>query len=247
MQNKFFQSQFYKVLNFLILGVFGLLLPPAYALSPIAPHPIKPDQRQEETLKWIQTLKSSLLEQTEPYLSVAEEMRKEAHLKTEDFQCGCSASQNHLPDKAEYPTEDIVNALSSASLKRKSNTELYVFVSLSMPKPALIALNKEAAQLGAALVLRGLKENSYQKTALYLQEIIAKTGQGFLVHPELFKRYRMHGVPSVVLTTNPLSDEAVFDVVSGHVPIKTALSKMAEKGELKAEAKAWLHRGAYAD
>lgn len=204
-------------------------------------------ERQEQTLKWIQTLKNSMLEQTEPYLGVAEAMKTEAHLKKEDFQCGCSASQNHFPERLLYQEEDIFNALSTAPLKSESNIAVYVFVSLSMPKPALIALNREAAQLGAALVLRGLKENSYQKTALYLQEIIAKTGQGFLIHSELFKRYEILQVPSVVLTTNSLGVDAVFDVVSGHVPIKTALSKMAEKGELKDEAKAWLQRNTYAD
>jgi type-F conjugative transfer system pilin assembly protein TrbC len=158
----------------------------------------------------------------------AEAMQTEAYFKKEDFQCGCSASQNHFPETLPHQEADIFNALSIASLKSKSNTEVYVFVSLSMPKPALIALNREAAQLGATLVLRGLKENSYQKTALYLQEIIAKTGQGFLIHPELFKRYEILHVPSVVLTTNPLGREAIFDVVSGHIPIKTALLKIAE-------------------
>jgi type-F conjugative transfer system pilin assembly protein TrbC len=236
-----------KLLHFLTIGILLFFSAGVYALNTIIKQPIALEQRQAETLKWIQSLKNSFLEQTEPYLGMAEEMRKEAHFKVEDFQCGCSGASNYLPDTTEPPTEDVVNALSTASPKSKSRAELYVFVSLSMPKPALIALNKEAAQLGATLVLRGLKEDSYQKTAFYLQEIIAKTGQGFLIHPELFKRYAVHQVPSVVLTTNPLGVDAVFDVVSGHIPIKTALSKMAEKGELKDEAKAWAKRGAYAD
>lgn len=236
-----------QLLHFLTLCIFGLCSAEVYGLSPLEGQPITAIEQKEQNLKWIQTLKKSVLEQTEPYLGVAEAMQTEAHFKKEDFQCGCSASQNHSLALMPNQSEDIVNALSFAPLKNESNTEVYVFVSLSMPKPALIALNKEAAQLGAALVLRGLKENSYQKTALYLQEIIAKTGQGFLIHPELFKRYEILHVPSVVLTTNSLGREAVFDVVGGHVPIRTALLKISEKGELKDEAKAWLFRGAYAD
>jgi len=236
-----------QLLHFLILCIFGLFSAEVYGLSSLEAQPITATEQKEQNLKWIQTLKSSILEQTEPYLGVAEAMQTEARFKKEDFQCGCSVSQNHFSEALPYQEEDIVNALSAATLKSESNAAIYVFVSLSMPKPALIALNREAAQLGAALVLRGLKENSYQKTALYLQEIIAKTGQGFLIHPELFKRYEILHVPSVVLTTNPLGREAVFDMVSGHIPIKTALAKMAEKGELKDEAKAWLQRNTYAD
>ncbi len=236
-----------QLLHFLILCIFGLCSAGVYSLSSLEAEPITAIEQKEQNLKWIQTLKNSILEQTEPYLGVAEAMQTEARFKKEDFQCGCSASQNHSLALMPNQSEDIVNALSFAPLKNESNTEVYVFVSLSMPKPALIALNKEAAQLGAALVLRGLKENSYQKTALYLQEIIAKTGQGFLIHPELFKCYEILHVPSVVLTTNPLGREAVFDVVSGHIPIRTALLKIAETGELKDEANAWLQRNIYAD
>jgi type-F conjugative transfer system pilin assembly protein TrbC len=168
-------------------------------------------------------------------------------LKQKIFNAVVAASQNYFSSINSQEETDIVKALSLRPVNSQSSTAIYVFVSLSMPKPALIALNKEAAQLGAALVLRGLKDNSYQKTAFYLQDMIEKTGQGFLIHPELFKRYEIHQVPSVVLATDTLSAEPIFDVVSGHIPIKTALLEIAEKGELKNEAKDWLQRGGYAD
>ncbi len=235
-------------------GIFLLFSVSVYASSPVAAEfmIIKNDahtalERQEETLKWIRELKSSLSQSAEPYVGKAQELQAKAALKTKDFQCGCAAPQNYFSSINSQEETDIVKALSTTSPKNELNPAVYVFVSLSMPKPALMALNKEAAQLGAALVLRGLKDNSYQKTAFYLQDMIEKTGQGFLIHPELFKRYEIHQVPSVVLAADTLRAEPIFDVVSGHIPIKTALLEMAQKGELKNEAKDWLQRGGYAD
>lgn len=247
MQNKFIQLRHFLVLNFFVLFSGSI-----YALNPIAAESItiKNDteimlERQEETLKWIRELKSSVLQSTEPYLETIQELKKKSEFKAEDFQCNCGSFQNYFSGAAPIPAEYIANASVSVLPKNEHRSALYVFVSLSMPKPALIALNKEAVRLGAALVLRGLKDNSYQKTALYLKEVIEKTGQGFLIHPELFKRYEIHQVPSVVLTTDTLGSEPIFDVVSGHIPIQTALLEIAEKGELKDEAKTWYQRNGY--
>lgn len=240
------------MLHFLRVSIFGLFSIGAYALNTAAAESIqiKNDsqtalERQEETLKWIQELKSSVLQSIEPYLETAHGLRAKSLIKTENFQCGCGSFQNYFSDAAPIPAEDIANASPSVLPENAHRSVFYVFVSLSMPKPALIALNKEAARLGAALVLRGLKDNSYQKTAVYLKEVIEKTEQGFLVHPELFKRYKIHQVPSFVLTMDTLGSKPIFDVVSGHIPIQTALLEIAEKGELKHEAKAWLLRGGY--
>lgn len=227
-----------KLLCLLIASVFGLFSEGIYSLSPVAMPSNVTLEQKEQALQWVHELKENALQKAEPYFGVAKEMQEEAYLKREAFQFGCSTSQNHSSNEE----EDIFNFLSPISLKKQPSTELYVFVSLSMPKPALLALNKEAVRVGAQIVLKGLKDNSYQKTASYLQEIIAKTGQGFLIHPELFKRYQIDQVPSFVLTTNPLGREPVFDVVSGHIPLKTALLKISQKGELMHEAKQWLQR-----
>lgn len=240
------------MLHFLRVSIFGLFLTGIYVLNSVSAESItiKNDtqtmlERQEETLKWIQELKGSVLQSTEPYLETAHGLRTKSLIKTEGFQCGCGSFQNYFSDAAPIPAEDIADASSSVLPENAHRSAFYIFVSLSIPKPALIALNKEAARLGAALVLRGLKDNSYQKTAVYLKEVIEKTGQGFLVHPELFKCYEIHQVPSFALTTDTLGDTSLFDVVSGHIPIQTALLEIAEKGELKHEAKAWLLRGGY--
>jgi len=231
----------------LILSVVGLFSSVVYGLNSIEEKPSAISERQQNTLQWIRELKDSMLQSTEPYVEIAKELQAEAPVKTENFQGGCSAAQDYFSLTHSCRKGEGMSTFPRVSLKNESAAAIYVFVSLSMPKSALIALNQEAVHLGATLVLRGLKDNSYQKTALYLQEIIEKTGQGFIVHPELFKRYDIHQVPSVVLTTNSISDAPLFDVISGHIPIKTALLKIAEKGELTHEAKAWLQRGSDAD
>lgn len=243
-----------ELLYILTVSILGLFSASSYALNPIDEKPIaiegknyETSEKQAETLKWIRELKEKLSQSIEPYREIGESLQKDARFKIEDFQCGCSALQNDFLPALPYQKEDIVNALPMNFPKNAPKTAVYVFVSLSMPKPALIALNKEAAQFGATLVLRGLKDNSYQRTVLYLQEMIQKTGQGFVIHPELFKRYGILQVPSVVLTTDTNGAEPIFDVVSGHIPIKTALLEINQKGELKDEAKAWLSRGGYAD
>ncbi len=214
------QTKFFQGKHFLVLGLFGLFVVRSYALNPV-----------------------DAFQKMEPYLEIAKELASDAQFKMEDFQCGCAA-QNDF--SSTHQTTERVDTL-SLPLKNQASTALYLFVSLSMPKPALIALNKEAIELGATLILRGLKDNSYQKTALYLQDMIEKTGQGFLIHPELFKRYEIHQVPAVVLTKDTLGSEPIFDVVSGHIPLKTALLEIAHQGELKNEAKDWLQRGRDAD
>lgn len=235
-------SRLFYVCYFLTLIVIGLFSSVVYGLNSIEEKPSAISERHQKTLQWIRELKDSMLQSTEPYVEIAKELQAEAPVKTE-----CRAAQDYFSLTHSCQKGEGMSTFPRVSLKNESPAAIYVFVSLSMPKPALIALNQEAVHLGATLVLRGLKDNSYQKTALYLQEVIEKTGQGFIVHPELFKRYDIHQVPSVVLTTHLIKDESVFDVVSGHIPIKTALLKIAEKGELMHEAKAWLQRGSDAD
>ncbi len=57
---------------------------------------------------------------------------------------------------------------------------LYIFVSFSLGEKALLNLAQEAKRWNATLVLLGFIDGSYAKTARTLQNIIVKTGQGFI-------------------------------------------------------------------
>ncbi len=174
-----------------------------------------------DTVEALEALtESEAIEKIQPYLGIAKQMHQEAFIKKQsDF--SCAASSESACAKNEVP---------------KSEATLYVFVSLSMPKLALISLSVDAARLGATLVLKGLKDNSYKATAEYLQEMIHKTGGGFLIHPELFKAYAIDKVPTFVLSKTPLNHELHFDKVSGHISVNAALEKIAQAGDLSQDA-----------
>ncbi len=127
--------------------------------------------------------------------------------------------------------------------------ELYIFVSFSMGEKALLNLAREAKLFGATLILRGFKERSYKKTAQALQKIIEKTGQGFLIDPELYKLFYIESVPSFILTEpfNLSSQERfstpIHDRLRGHVSIRYALETFAKSGDFQEKANFIIKRG----
>jgi len=101
----------------------------------------------------------------------------------------------------------------------------YVFVTLSMPN--LKALVADAKRYNAALVIQGLKDNSFMKTANHLKEILKEESEGILIDPTLFRKYNVKKAPTFVIAT----DDA-YDKLSGNVSIQYALNKIASDGEL---------------
>ena len=111
-----------------------------------------------------------------------------------------------------------------------SDSELYVFASLSMPKTRLIELIKEAIKYNGAVVLRGLKNNSYKETATFLQPIIEQAGAGFIIDPTLFTQYNVTKVPVFVLNDSLLKQH---DQIAGNISLQYALQEFAKNGDLK--------------
>ncbi len=146
--------------------------------------------------------------------------------------------------------QEKVPALQSA-LPRKGQDqgELLIFVSFSMGEKALLNIAQEAKRYGATLVLRGFHKNSYQKTVHALQKIISKTGQGFIIDPELYALFAIEAIPTFILV-KPFQINAVertqtplHDRLQGHVCPHYALEKFAKEGDLKETAQALLERG----
>jgi type-F conjugative transfer system pilin assembly protein TrbC len=128
------------------------------------------------------------------------------------------------------------------TVSHQNKGELYLFVSFSMGEKALLNLAHEAKQVGATLVLRGFKEDSYTKTAKALQNIITKTGQGVLIDPELYSLFQITAVPTFVLArpfslqTQERTQTPIHDKLQGHVSVRYALETFAKEGDLKDEA-----------
>ncbi len=153
-----------------------------------------------------------------------------------------------LPFSKKEEITDKTSKSAKSFLQRTEQPLLLVFVSFSMPKKALENLAKEVKRAGGILVLRGLKENSFKRTASALLPLIEKTGQGALIDPLLFRQFDIQRVPSFVLTRYQkcLPHQSClpqkFDKVTGHVSVRYALEEMAKNGDLKEEAKIFLKK-----
>jgi conjugal transfer pilus assembly protein TrbC len=80
-----------------------------------------------------------------------------------------------------------------------SGPSLLIFVSFSMPEPTLGRLVDQAARAGGTLVLRGLVDNSLQKTVVRVQRLIGERKVGFQIDPQAFDRFSVAATPTFVL------------------------------------------------
>lgn len=122
------------------------------------------------------------------------------------------------------------NGLSEASLK--------IFVSFSMSDEALKSLAASLSKLKTgSLVMRGLYQNSFQKTAFKLKEL----GISVTLDPEAFERFHVTSVPQFVLFHDTrVHGAGAFDTLRGNVSLEFALSQFAGKGDLASVAKSLL-------
>ena len=114
----------------------------------------------------------------------------------------------------------------------KTEPEFYIFATLGLNQKLLKDLITSARNYKGAVVLRGLKEDSFIKTFEYLKQILGKENEGVLIDPTLFRKFEIRSVPAYVL-----SDGKDYDSIRGNVTAKFALSQIADKGQLKEEAK----------
>lgn len=98
----------------------------------------------------------------------------------------------------------------------------YVFVSFSMPEPALKALYQEIEHENAILVLRGLYQDSFRQTAKKLKhlKIVAD------INPNLFKQYQISTIPAFVV-----EEGEKYSILRGHVTFQFASQKLQESME----------------
>lgn len=120
----------------------------------------------------------------------------------------------------------------AAPIKQSASIDgdkIIVFVSLSMPEAALKGLFKELEYYkDVKLVLRGLMEDSIQKTAQKINDL----GGVLDVDPQLFEKYHIEHVPTFVQFKN---NQPVAKL-SGNVTIGFALEKFAQKTSMRASS-----------
>ena len=120
---------------------------------------------------------------------------------------------------------------SSCEANNLENQEgLWIFVSFSMPKNLLAKYDKVARHIGAKLVIRGLKNNSFKETIDFIKEI-GPQGASIAIHPQIFRKFKVNSVPSFVINS-----ANIYDKLTGNVTISYVLDKFINQGDLSKQA-----------
>lgn len=127
--------------------------------------------------------------------------------------------------------------LGAVKPNRGDKTNLMVFVSLSMPKEALVRTAEQAERAGATLVFRGLKGDSMTKMGEEVQKILGGRNVSVAIHPPAFQQFSVTRVPAIVMARpeagnvlgNGCSKPETFVKVSGDVSLDYALDYIERK------------------
>lgn len=126
-------------------------------------------------------------------------------------------------DDVKVPTLTPENSCSQSVFNSKPEAarraQYLIFISFSMPKASLKALYQAATKSGGVLLLRGLKNNSFKKTAEYLKQLEISVD----IDPEAFKEYHITKVPTFVLVKNK-----EYHSILGNISFSYAKDKLLE-------------------
>ena len=93
---------------------------------------------------------------------------------------------------APLPAEDHARRVAGGLSARPHGPEVIVFMSLSAPAASWRQWSREAARIGAALVLRGLGPDGFQATVKRIGPYLDREG-GAAIDPRLFRLFGIHG------------------------------------------------------
>ena len=126
----------------------------------------------------------------------------------------------------------------AASKAAKDSNELMVFVSLSMPAASLKRIGEQAKKAGAIVVFRGLKyglRKGAWADSMNAIKPIADTGADVQINPELFERFHVQVVPTLIVASSAPEGcqgnqcEAGSVAVVGDVSMDYALETLAPR------------------
>ena len=122
-----------------------------------------------------------------------------------------------LKEKSESQIHKFFTEGTHDAESKKGNKPILIFVSLSMPKESLKSLYKEAEKQNLPLIIRGLKNNSFQETA----EAIRNLEISVQIDPNLFEEHEIKMVPTFVMLrkNEPLK-------IKGNISLSYALKKL---------------------
>ena len=149
------------------------------------------------------------------------------------------AGQKASGGSAPLPAEGHAGRLSASLSGRAGGPEVIVFMSLSAPAESWRQWSREAARIGAPLVLRGLGPDGLQATVKRIGPYLDREG-GAAIDPRLFRLFDITVIPAVAVVPGGvrpcesrgcLSDAAPpHDRVAGNIGLGAALEAIAAEG-----------------
>ena len=137
------------------------------------------------------------------------------------------------------PAEGHAGRLSASLSGRVGGPEVIVFMSLSAPAESWRQWSREAARIGALLVLRGLAPEGFRTTVKRIGRHLERNG-GAAIDPRLFRLFGITAIPAVAVVPGGvrpcqsrgcLSDKAPpHDRVAGNIGLRAALEAVAAEG-----------------
>lgn len=149
------------------------------------------------------------------------------------------ADRNVRETPRPLPAEDSAGRVAGGLSARPRGSEVIVFMSLSAPAAAWRQWSREAARIGAPLVLRGLGPGGFQATVKRIGPYLGREG-GAAIDPRLFRLFSVNAVPAVAVVPggvppcgNPgcAGDPAPrHDRIAGNIGLEAALEAVAAEG-----------------
>ena len=137
------------------------------------------------------------------------------------------------------PAEGYAGRLTASPSGRAGSPEVVVFMSLSAPEESWRQWSREAARIGAPLVLRGFGPDGLQAAVKRVGAYLHRKG-GAAIDPRLFRLFRITVIPAVAVVPGGvlpcqsrgcLSDKAPpHDRVAGNIGLGAALEAVAAEG-----------------
>ena len=119
--------------------------------------------------------------------------------------------------------------------------EVLLFTSLAVPAASWRAAARDAARIGAPLVLRGVAEGGLAGTARQVRARLGDAKAGVAIDPRLFRLFGIERVPAVVVVPDGVppcrsrrcmdDSPPPFDRVSGNLFLAAALEAVAAEGD----------------
>ena len=160
--------------------------------------------------------------------------------------------KNAAETSTPFPAEDQAGGLADSLSVPPHGPEVIVFMSLSVPAAAWREWSREAARIGAPLVLRGVTKESLKATVKRVGAYLDESG-GAAIDPRLFRLFAIDVVPAVAVVPGgvpPCSSKNCskdppppHDLVKGNIGLDAALRiAAAEDGPGRGAARRHLAR-----